>query len=83
MKTIIFLYNCVILSIHQKQLPFCILVKHALQIQMSNFTPLAMTFTGIVYSTGGARLFLGIQASDGPNGHLSSAILMGMEHLLE
>jgi hypothetical protein len=42
-----------------------------------------MTFTGIVNSIGEARLFLGIQASDGPNGHLPSAILMDMEHLLE
>jgi len=42
-----------------------------------------MKFTGIVYSIGGPRLFLGIQAYDGLNGHLPSAILMGMEHLLE
>lgn len=42
-----------------------------------------MTFAVIVYSIGGARLFLGIQASDGPNVHLPGAILMGMEHLLE
>jgi len=42
-----------------------------------------MTFTSIVYSIGGARLFLGIQATDKPKGHIPSAILMGMEHFLE
>jgi len=42
-----------------------------------------MTFTSIIYTIGGGRLFLGIQATDRPNGHIPSAILMGMEHLLE